>query len=150
MLADAEGDIASLEMSNQRAELRRPEGGRDVLFHTNHFHTDEMRKVEVHRDATYGQGAPEALRGQAVHGSAEKRSRRLEELVGEKGKLGPDGLGAVMADHGAEGEPSLDTICMHSDYWFTTATLQLFPKRRMMRVAFGTACEAGFTELGFA
>src|SRR4029077_1658840 len=34
MLADADGDIASLELSTTRSELRRPAPGEDLLYHT--------------------------------------------------------------------------------------------------------------------
>ncbi len=52
-----------------------------------------------------------------------------------------------MADHGRDGTPSNESICMHSEYWSTTATLQFFPRSRRIRVAFDSACRAQFTDL---
>ena len=51
-----------------------------------------------------------------------------------------------MSDHGHDDQPSAETICMHSDYWHTTACLQFFPKQRKMRVAYDTACRARYEE----
>ena len=51
-----------------------------------------------------------------------------------------------MADHGPGDSPSSESICMHGEYWVTTATLQFFPRSRRVRVAFDTACRAQFTE----
>jgi len=147
MLADASGDLASLEISNGRTRLRRPEGGADVLFHTNCFHTDAMREVELSRDAAFSEWAPEPLRGKLVHDSAQRRDARFAQLLADAGSIGPEELLAVMADHGPEGAASDSTPCMHGAYWHTTATLQFFPRSRRVRVAFDTACRATFTEL---
>lgn len=146
MLADASGDIASLELSNGRTELRRPEPGIGALFHTNRFQTAAMREVELPRDAAFTQRAPKPLRGSVVHDSAEIRNARLGELLAGGEPIGPDELLAVMADHGPSDSPSSESICMHGEYWFTTATLQFFPRSRRVHVAFNTACRAQFTE----
>jgi hypothetical protein len=39
---------------------------------------------------------------------------------------------------------------MHSDYWNTTACVQLSPKDRKMRVAYDSACRARFEEFEVA
>jgi hypothetical protein len=70
---------------------------------------------------------------------------RFEELFREPAGLTADDLGRLMADH-AGGEPSDATICMHSDYWFTTACVQCLPSERAIRVAFGTACNASYSQ----
>jgi hypothetical protein len=51
-----------------------------------------------------------------------------------------------MGDHGANGIPSADTLCMHSDYWHTTACVQLLPAQRRMRIAYAPACAAQYAE----
>jgi hypothetical protein len=146
MLADDSGDLASLELSNTRSLLRRPADDEDHLFHSNAFHSERMREVQVSNRAVFSQKAPEALRGHRVLESAECRDRRFEELLSRCDSLGPDDLSAVMSDHGPDDEPSLNTICKHSSYWTTTACLQLFPASRSIRVAFDSACKARYQE----
>ncbi len=51
-----------------------------------------------------------------------------------------------MSDHGPNLDPSGDTVYMHSDYWHTTACLQLYPRERRLRVAYDSACRAQFVD----
>lgn len=145
MLADRHGDLASVELSNTVAAVRRPEGGRDYLFHANKFQCPRTMKVEVPITAVYNDRAPEALQRHRVLDSSLARMNRLEQLLAKAGLMSLDQLGRVMADHGP-GQPNDSTICMHSDYWVTTACVQCLPASRALRVSYGTACEARYIE----
>jgi len=147
MLADASGDIASFELSSTRSELRRPAPGEDALFHTNAFSSPQMLAVQVPWEAVYTNRAPTALRGRRLHESSEARDRRFQQLLGEMEVLAADDLARVMSDHGASGTPTDLTPCVHGAYWQTTASLQLFPRSRRMRVAYQNACQAQYAEL---
>jgi predicted choloylglycine hydrolase len=147
MMADADGDIASFELSNTRSQVRRPNGDGDVLFHTNAFFSRAMQSVEVPQDALYTNLAPPSLRGRRVHELANLRDLRFEELLNGDEPLSPDRLARIMADHETGGKPGDTSICTHSDYWNTTATLQFFPSSRRMRVAFKCACRAEYTDI---
>ena len=149
MLADAGGDIASLELSNTRSQLRRPSAGAsDVLFHTNAFFTEKMQQVELAANAYYTDRAPLPLRGRRIHESANVRDLRFQQLLAGDEPLDTDQLARIMSDHQSGGMPGDTSICKHSDYWNTTATLQLFPVSRRMRVAFDSACRAKYAEFG--
>ena len=127
MLADAEGDLASLELSATLSHLWCAAPGEDFLFHTNRFSSPAMREVQIPDDAAYTKTAPMPLRGQRVHRSSEGRDRRYRELLASTPVLDEDLLSAITADHGAGGVPSETTPCVHSSYWNTTACLQFFP-----------------------
>lgn len=146
MLADAEGQIASLELSSTRSAVRRPTGGRNWLTHTNRFQCAEMADVELDPRAVYSKRAPAALRGLRVHQSADDRDQRFRQRLGDRDCLTAEIVPQLMVDHGPQGQPSFGTICMHSDYWCTTACIQLFPQSRRMRVAYTSACRAEFVE----
>jgi hypothetical protein len=77
MLGDAEGRIASLEISSTRSSLRLPSNDSETLFHTNRVQASRMTEMELHDRAVYSDRAPRALRDQRVHQSAEMRSERL-------------------------------------------------------------------------
>lgn len=149
MLVDADGDIASLELSSTRSFLRHPVAGEHLLHHSNAFSSTHMQDVQIAWDAVYTDSAPSALRGRRLHASAEGRDQRFRELLGGETPLDCDALTAVMADHGPEGIPSDHTPCVHSSYWNTTACIQFLPKTRRMRVSFSSACQARFEEIGF-
>lgn len=149
MLGDADGDIASLELSTTRWHLRRPARDDDALYHTNAFSSPQMQQVQVPWEAVYTNDAPVPLRGRRLHQSSELRDQRFKQLLSDAKVLDADGLAAIMADHGPDGMPSDFTPCVHGSYWYTTACLQFFPMRRRMRVAYNTACQARFEEVGF-
>src|SRR5262249_52977368 len=104
MMADADGDIASLELSNTRSQVRRPKGDRDVLFHTNAFSTRTMQSVEVPQNPPYTNLAPPSLPGRRVHESAKVRDLRFKERLKGDEPLGPDQLARIMADHETAGQ----------------------------------------------
>ncbi len=146
MLADAEDRIASLELSSTRSAVRLPFQDTDRLAHTNRFQCAKMADVELDPQAVHSKLAPLALRGLRVHESADERDRRFRRRIEERSRLTVEDVGKLMADHGPDGNPSLGTICMHSDYWSTTACIQLIPRSRRMRVAYTSACRARFSE----
>ncbi len=147
MLADASGDIASLEISATRHCLRRPAAGEDVLFHTNAFAGDETRAVQLAKEAVFTELAPTPLRGRRLHESSEKRDARFLQLLAAKEVFDADALAAVMADHGPDNKAGEYTPCVHSDYWNTTASLQFFPRSKKLRVAFDAACRARYEDI---
>jgi hypothetical protein len=146
MLADATGDIASLELSSTRSHLRRPAAGEDVLFHANAVSSPQVREVQVPWDAVYDERAPTPLRGRRLHQSSELRGARFRQLLDATEVFGTAELAALMADHGPAGTPGDFTVCVHGSYWYTTACLQFFPRSRRLRVSYSTACQARYLE----
>jgi hypothetical protein len=147
MLADASGDLASVELSNTRAGVRRPAPGADWLAFTNVCFCPETRAVQVPESAAYSNNAPLPLRRGSVLQPHANRARRIEELVRNQAKIGPDELTGIMSDHGPTGVADGASPCVHTDYFNTTATLQWFPARRRVRAAFSTACTAQYAEI---
>ncbi len=147
MLADAQGDIASLELSSTRAALRRPKAGEDLILHTNKFHSTAMQQVQVPEQSIFTPTAHESLRGHRVLESAELRYDRLAELLDNSCPLTVEQLVAVMSDHGKDKAPSQTTPCVHGPYAATIASLHFLPRQRKMRVDFNYTCQAKFQEL---
>jgi hypothetical protein len=148
MLADASGDLASVELSNTRAAVRRPTAGADWLLFTNICRCPETCAVQVSESATYSEKVPLPLRGRPVLQPHANRARRIEELVMNQSSVGPDELAVIMADHGPTCVPNGESPCVHTNYFNTTATLQWFPLRRSVRVSYSTACTAQYVEIG--
>jgi hypothetical protein len=144
MLADTTGDIASMEVSNTRTEIRRPPAGADVISHANCFRTDAMQGVQLPMDTVYTDRAPTPLRGRTLHNSSNLRDARFAELLDGDRALNVDDLSRIMGDHGEPNEPSDYTLCVHGSYWQTTASLQLLPTQRRIRVAYSNTCEADY------
>jgi predicted choloylglycine hydrolase len=147
MLADASGDLASVELSNTRAGVRRPAAGEDWLLFTNVCLCPETCAVQVPQSAAYSDKAPLPLRGVSVLQPHADRCRRIHGLFLKQSSVGPDELAAIMADHGPTGVPDGASPCVHTDYFNTTASLQWFPARRQLRVSFSSACTAKYVEI---
>jgi len=147
ILADAAGDLASLELANTRAGVRRPARDDDWLLVTNVCRCPETSAVQVSELAAYSDRAPLPLRGGSVLQPHASRARRIEELVRNQSRIGPDELAAIMADHGRTGVPDGASPCVHTGYFNTTATLQWYPVRRRVRVSFSAACTARYVEI---
>ena len=146
MLGDPSGTIASLEISSTRVERRDPAVGHDRLFHTNRYCCAAMSAIEVDDRAMHGTKSPRPLRGRRVHQSAEARSALFRELIDSEDQFDLASIQKVMSSHGLSHLPSSGTICMHSDYWHTTASLQLFPSERLLRVSFSPTCVAEYRD----
>jgi hypothetical protein len=146
MLADQQGALASVELSPTAAAMRQPRDGENYLFHANKFQCDSTKAVEVPIEAVFNRRAPRPRRGHRVYESSLKRIARFTELLSGAGPLSLEGLQKIMADHGKEARPSDTTICMHSDYWVTTACIQCLPRTRSIRVSYSTACQANYAE----
>ena len=146
MLADAQGDIASMELSANHHRVRRPKRRSDYVHHSNAYHTRGMRKRELPRTAVYSDSAPNGLRNTPVFQSAERRDERVSQLMKTAGPLCPDTLADLMSDHDHGESGTADTICMHGSYWSTLASIQLMPNERRMRLSYGRACQAQFVD----
>jgi hypothetical protein len=147
MLADATGDLATVELSNTCSGVRRPDPGTDWLLNTNVCHCPEIRAVQVPASAAYSERTPVPLRGESVLRPHAVRARRIEDLLRKQATVGPEELAAIMADHGPSGVPDGASPCVHTDYFNTTASLQWFPARRSVRVSFSWACKAQYVEV---
>jgi hypothetical protein len=142
LAADESGRIAALEISNTLVRKCDPVRGR--LFRSNRYRHPELASHEIAADACYGNRAPVALRGQRIHESADRRDATLEQLLHSRERFAAADLRTVMSDHGPNRQPSAHSICVHSDYWHTTASIQIAPAERVLRAAFSPTCIAEY------
>lgn len=145
MLADANGATASLELTPTRHFIR-PGSPHGIVTHANRAGGEPTSAVQLPTNAVHSNRSPQALRGHRVHSSSEHRERALREIELYDSPLDPDTLAKQMANHGPADSPSRLTLCMHSDYWYTTACIQLLPEARRLRVSYSTACQAQYTD----
>lgn len=169
MLADADGDIASVELAPTRMAVRRG----DALAHANHALTEEVAACDIPRNAVFLPVlVPRSLRGTRVHESSEHRTARATALLEALGPAGPEELETLLADHGpghgrpgdagpgsggpgdagtadadAAGRGDDRTICRHGPYNETTCAVVLLPRQRAMRVLWGAPCQERFTQI---
>lgn len=109
-----------------------------------------MRTLEIAPTAIWTATAPAALQGRCVLQSSLLRDKRFEVLLRQTDPFGAEELTAFMSDHGEEGVPSDDTVCMHGGYRHTTACLQFYPQSRQIRVSYSSTCRESFSVITFS
>ncbi|MHB8779835.1 MAG: C45 family autoproteolytic acyltransferase/hydrolase [Candidatus Geothermincolia bacterium] len=144
LLADAEGHVASVELSPNFEGRREAESG--VLINTNHYRTPELKPYDIPRNAYYTNRNVRALRGIRIHESSELRYERAELLLQDLPQISVRDLVSVVSDHGEGGRGSENTICRHEGYFWTTSSMIFLPASRRMLVTYGNPCDSTYTE----
>ncbi len=148
MIGDAEGTLRTVETSSTESAVREPQG--PVLVNTNHYHTEEMKRIEVPQDAVYPDDASPDLRGTPVFLSSKTRWDRANELLALGGRFSEERIHGIMSDHGADAEPSRLTICRHDELASTLYTLVYYPERRSIKALYGNPCMNVLSEMVFS
>jgi hypothetical protein len=144
MLADADGELASVELAPDTFSVRRGQ----TLVHTNHAQTREIEGRDVPKEAVFPRWwRPRAIAGTRIRESSERRHDRADEIVRRYGAASERDLVALLSDHGAGSTGDDLTICRHGPYYATTCSVLLYPRRRAMKLRFGAPCEGDFSEL---
>ncbi len=138
-LADAKGNLETVELSCRHLKVREPKG--DVVVSTNHYQTAEMKSVEIPSE-----------KAQKVQGyrTSPIRLERAKELLRNNRNVGEELIKMVLRDHGSENNPSDSTVCMHSKKSGTTRSMIIYPNRRLIKVLFGHPCENEYQEIRFS
>jgi len=144
LVADADGELASVELSPNFSGVRAPENG--VVINTNHYRSPELKPYDIPRNAYYTNRNVRALRGLRIHESSELRYERAELSLSELEMVSPRDLVGIFGDHGEGGRGSDNTICRHGGYYWTTCSMMFLPASRRMLVTYGNPCSSTYTE----
>ncbi len=144
LVADADGALASVELSPNFSGVRAPENG--VVINTNHYRSPELKPYDIPRNAYYTNRNVRALRGLRIHESSELRYERAELSLSELEMVSPRDLVGIFGDHGEGGRGSDNTICRHGGYYWTTCSMMFLPASRRMLVTYGNPCSSTYTE----
>lgn len=148
MIADADGNIKTVELSHNHAAIRSPRD--DQIINTNHYHTPEMQQHEVPHNAVFTGNVPKEFLGTRVHESSEQRLKRAQELLKDEVLVDENVIATVLSDHGQDNKPSNLTLCQHGDYNSTLRSVIFYPDRRMLKVLYGKPCQNTFSEFSFS
>jgi Acyl-coenzyme A:6-aminopenicillanic acid acyl-transferase len=145
LLADASGDMVTVELSSNFCGVRDPEEG--ILINTNHYKCREMTSYDIPRNAYYTKNNVRALRGVRVHESSELRYARAEQLLSDMEYISIKDLLSVFSDHGESGRGDDNTICRHSPYFNTTCSIIILPRSKRLLITYGHPCDSVFTDI---
>ena len=148
MIADEEGDIKAVELTPRRSSTRRPTGG--LIVNTNHYHTEELLRHEIPRNAIWDGDVHELLVGQRIFESTERRFSRAMELLEDLERVNEEWIRKILRDHGAGGEPSDKTLCVHGEISSSLRSMIFYPRLRKMKLLYGRPCQNEFEEFTFS
>lgn len=148
MIADAEGDVRSVELTPRRSSTRRPSGG--LIVNTNHYHMEELQRHEISRNAIWDGDVHESLIGRRIFESTERRLMRAEELLEGVEKVDEEGIKGILRDHGVDDEPSYITICMHGEISSSLRSTIFYPRQKKMKLLYGHPCQNEYEEFTFS
>jgi len=145
MICDSCGDLRTLEVSSTLSEQRLPIN--QLLVNTNHYLTKKMAHIDIPSNAYYSENNVNALGGKRFRESSEKRFERITSLLKDCDKIDEKQLIDVFKDHGPENKPSMNSICMHSDYYSTTCSIIFYPFKKKMKIMYDNPCVGKYQEL---
>jgi len=148
MIADADDNIKTVEISHNYAAVRSPIDGQ--IINTNHYHTPEMQQHEVPHNAIFTGNVPKEFLGTRVHESSEQRFKRAQELLNNEAFVDEPVIATLLSDHGKDNKPSNLTLCQHGEYNSTLRSVIFYPKRRSLKVLYGNPCQSTFSEFSFS
>jgi hypothetical protein len=145
MIADANENIKTIELSHNHSEIRESRKGH--VINTNHYHTPEMQRYEIPKNALFTGKMAETFnfQGVRVHESSEQRLRRAMELI-DTGPVNEDIIVSTLRDHGQTNQPSNFTVCRHGPTVSTNRSVIFYPTRRTIKVLYGNPCQNVYTE----
>jgi predicted choloylglycine hydrolase len=148
-LADADGNIKTVEISSNHSATSDTTGGQVV--NTNHYKSNEMQRHEIPRNAVFfGKGVRKEDVGVRVHESSEQRLQRAQELLKGREKVDESKIAVILRDHGENNEPSFLTICRHDVDGSTLRSVIFYPNRKSMKVLYGKPCQNQYDEFKFS
>ncbi len=148
MIADANDNIKTVELTHNHSEIRESRKGQ--IINTNHYHTPEMQKYEIPKNALFTGKMAETFnfQGVRVHESSEQRLSRAMELIGTE-PINEDRIVSILRDHGQRNQPSNFTVCRHGPTVSTNRSVIFYPTRRTINVLYGNPCQSEYTEFKF-
>jgi predicted choloylglycine hydrolase len=147
MITDSEGDVRAVELTPRRSSTRRPSGG--LIVNTNHYHTEELQRHEIPRDAIWDGDVHDLLIGRRIFESTERRLMRAEELLEGVERIDEEGIKGILRDHGSDGEPSDNTICKHGEIGSSLRSMIFYPMQKKFKLLHGYPCQNEYEEFSF-
>jgi predicted choloylglycine hydrolase len=148
-LADAAGDIKTVEITSRNSKLKNAENGQAV--NTNHYKSIEMKTIEIPSSAVYaGKHIWKEDLGIRIHESSERRQERVSILIENNERIDEEKVISVLRDHGEQNKPSARTICRHDHHVSTIRSVIFFPNRKTIRVLYGKPCQNNYNEYAFS
>lgn len=148
-LADVSNNAVCVELTPEHIGFRKPKDG--ILIATNFYLSEEVKNYDIPYNAYFKKkGLPKELKNKRVHQSSQERYLRILELLNKKNRFSLDTIEEILKDHKGKHLGDDDTICRHGELISTQASVIFYPKKRKLKVCFGTPCNNKYVEFGLS
>ena len=140
MVNDPSGDMFVMEYTTDRIIKREP--SENYIHATNHFISEEMKPIDMPRNATYTKEAGK-LAGMTIQESTFKRYQIADLLLSATEKFTIEDMHSLHSDHSVTSMdiPDNNCLCRHGPV-MTTASSMVFDLETLEAwVCFGRPCE---------
>jgi predicted choloylglycine hydrolase len=151
LVADPSNDIKILEYTSEKLRVREPYDGDDFIVGTNHYTIEELKKIDLPREAVFGKKSPPGLWGICINETSFNRKETAEEKIRTIDKVSIDWIKSLHRDHSAsqDGKGGMETICHHDPANISAASMIFDLKTFESHICFGLPCENEFKKFQF-
>ncbi len=141
LVADPSDDIRALEYTSKRLYERTTE--KDFIVATNHFTFEELKSIDLPREAVFGPKSPKSLWGVCINETSYIRKKTAEAKIKKANKIDEKWMMALHRDHSADpnGKGGMCTICHHDPENISAASMIFNLKSKVFWMCLGLPCE---------
>ena len=143
LVADPFDEIKILEYTSKRLKVRSPKEGEDFIVGTNHYTSEELKPIDLPRDAVFGKKAPKSLQGLCINETSYVRKDTAERMIQSVDQVNIEWIKKLHRDHSAspEGKGGMETICHHDPANISAASMIIDLETLESWICFGLPCE---------
>lgn len=125
MVNDASSNMFVMEFSSNRILKRNQNNNKNYLIATNHYQLDEIKDLNIPRNAKWGIGSDPDLLGYSILEDSYVRVETAERLLSTKDKMNVEDLKNFLRTHegGPNNKPSRFSICRHDPVMISCASM---------------------------
>ena len=143
-VADREENIFAIEYTSKRIYKR--EMNKNYIVITNHYLIDDLKPIDVPRNAILGKKAHKALRGIAYNEPSYTRMEIAQKILESKTKFNIEDIKSLIRDHSnsENNKGGLYSICHHDPINITAAAMIFDLNSLEAWICKGSPCENEF------
>jgi hypothetical protein len=151
LVADPSDDIKILEYTSERLRVREPHDEDDFIVGTNHFTFEDLKKIDLPREAVFGKKSPKNLWGVCINETSYVRKELAEKKIRNAGKVNIEWMKSLHRDHSAspDGKGGMETICHHDPANISAASMIFDLKTLESLICFGLPCQNEYKKFLF-
>jgi predicted choloylglycine hydrolase len=148
LVADPSDDIRVLEYTSKRLRVRTPNNEDEFIVGTNHFTFEDLKPIDLPREAVFGKKSAECLWGVCINETSFVRKDTAEKMIRPVDKVNVEWLQKLHRDHSAspDNQGGMETICHHDPANISAASMIIDLETLDSWFCFGLPCENEYNQ----